>query len=336
MPFKKKLEGVRLTKDLEDLVERCHKSLATSAAPSSRVVAGATKDNSNDNNHDDNTDEGKDTFQCKANMEKDAAVAIIERYYASKDESKNPGDVFFLPIPVVQAMQVVWRNDSSQLKDGSSSLQILNQSLRSAPLVFTAPPEAQPETKEQARFRKRMDRLRLYKEEKSYRRLTTNIDTEKSDDITAKSMTYAASVGLNMIIAPLSFGCFMYFFAGSLLDWIFGGYFDSESSTKTQGGVDIKRVMIGVISGVVMLFIEMILFVIRTHEFELHNRKKEKKNRKKAFGHYSSNTPRDTTVPIESGRRAKKGSSISSSSKTNNNSKAQSAVTAAGGNKKKD
>jgi hypothetical protein len=129
-----------------------------------------------------------------------------------------------------------------------------------------------------------MERLRWQYEETKYSRLTKNIQHEVQDDINAKSMTYAASVGLNMIIAPLSFGCFMYFFAGGVFDYFLG----EEFSARTTGGTDIKRVIVGVVSGVAMLFIEMTLFVIRTHEFEEHNRRKKlKKKPVQPFGHYS-------------------------------------------------
>jgi len=96
-------------------------------------------------------------------------------------------------------------------------------------------------------------------------------------------MTYAASVGLNMIVAPISFGVFMYFFAGS----IFNRFFGSDNDNDTSGNVDIKRVIAGVVSGVCMLFVEMILFVIRSHELDSSVRKKgkRKENRANPFGY---------------------------------------------------
>jgi len=139
----------------------------------------------------------------------------------------------------------------------------------------------------------------LKNEETKYGKLTSNLQSKKNeDDITAKSMTYAASVGLNMIVAPISFGCFMYFFAGGIFDY----FLEDEFSSRTLGGTDIKRVIVGVVSGVVMLFIEMILFVIRTHEFEAHQRRKQKKkNGTQPFGVYSKRI----TDPISlEGRRS--------------------------------
>jgi hypothetical protein len=75
---------------------------------------------------------------------------------------------------------------------------------------------------------------------------------------------------LNMIVGPLAFGTFMYFFAGGILDRFF-------SNNNTGEGVDVRRVIAGVISGAFMLFVEMILFVIRSHELDASVRKKGKR-----------------------------------------------------------
>ena len=137
------------------------------------------------------------------------------------------------------------------------------------------------------KFQKRLERLRLQDEERSYLNLTTNLKTAaslKDDNVTVKSMTYAASVGLNMIVAPISFGVFMYFFAGSIFNRFFGSDNDDNDN---NGDIDIKRVIAGVVSGVFMLFVEMILFVIRSHELDASVRKKSKKreNRANPFGY---------------------------------------------------
>ena len=146
-------------------------------------------------------------------------------------------------------------------------------------------------------FEKRLERLRLRDEERSYMKLTTNLKTHsslKDDDVTVKSMMYAASVGLNMIVAPVTFGVFMYFFAGG----IFGRFFDEDigedvddssrrGGTRIGGGVDVRRVIAGVVSGVFMLFVEMILFVIRSHELDASVTKKSRRreNRANPFGY---------------------------------------------------
>ena len=54
----------------------------------------------------------------------------------------------------------------------------------------------------------------------------------------------------------------------------------------------LSKVIAGVVSGVLMLMIEMILFVIRSHEMDVASRKKAKKARPGAFGHYTSHTER--------------------------------------------
>jgi hypothetical protein len=226
--YKKKLEGVKRTEELDALLKEC---LANKSG-------------------------------------NDASATLMLKQFDQQPQE-------WLPIPVVESMKTLL-NVAKQA--------VLEQALSKTQLVFTPPLPEGPETEEERRYRKRLDRLKLREEETRYSKLTHNLDNERPDDVTTKSMTYAASVGLNMIIAPLSFGVFMYFFAGGVLDY----FFPSVVEKRTANGTDIKRVIIGVISGVVMMFIEMILFVIRTHEFEKHTRRKEKKNRKKPFGHYSS------------------------------------------------
>lgn len=201
-------------------------------------------------------------------LTKKEAIRVLKD--SPQHPNKNPQ---WLPLNVLKALEVLVEDKSS-----------IERALEGTALVFTPPPPPAEETAERRRFRQRMERLRLKHEETKYVKLTNNLQKEVQDDITAKSMTYAASVGLNMIVAPLSFGCFMYFFAGGVFDYFFG----EEFSSRTTGGTDIKRVIVAVISGVVMLFIEMTLFVIRTHEVESHELKKKKKKKEiQPFGVYS-------------------------------------------------
>lgn len=88
-----------------------------------------------------------------------------------------------------------------------------------------------------------------------------------------------------MIVAPVTFGVFMYFFAGS----IFGRFFPDNHANTHGNNVDIRQVIAGVISGVILLFIEMILFVIRSHELDASVRKKKRKKeyRSNPFGYTS-------------------------------------------------
>ena len=148
-------------------------------------------------------------------------------------------------------------------------------------------------TKEQRKFQVRMRQLRLQNEERKYMKITQNVHKIKINDdtITTRSMTYAASIGLNMIVAPITFGVFMYFFAGSLFDYFWPVAVSSTTTTAHHHyhpatTVDVKKVIAGVISGVIMLFIEMILFVIRTHEMDKAMLQKRKKQ-----GHISSLSP---------------------------------------------
>ena len=180
-------------------------------------------------------------------------------------------------------------DDNHNNENKAHSDLLLNQletALRSSTLIFESSSNSNSNTNatpssynNNAAFAKRLERLRLHSEERSYSRLTTNIQHPAShkaaDDITVKSMTYAASVGLNMIVGPLAFGTFMYFFAGGVLN----RFFDSNEDDNGRGrnGVDVRRVIAGVVSGVFMLFVEMILFVIRSHELDASVRKKGRK-----------------------------------------------------------
>jgi hypothetical protein len=204
-------------------------------------------------------------------MPHDEALAKINEFLKEDDPLAVPLDVI--------------RAATSLLKDTSE----LNAALTS--LVYTPPPpEKDKNSTEFKRFQKRMDRLRLRAEETRYKKLTNNLDNTIEDDVTTKSMTYATSVGLNMIVAPISFGVFMYFFAGQVFNWLGG------SKPLGPHEVDIRRVIAGVISGVGMLFIEMILFVIRTHTMDKVMRKKAKKKSKSPFGYTKPAAPGATVT----------------------------------------
>jgi hypothetical protein len=248
--YKKNLDGLEITDDLLQLWHRCFMQ----CADSTKTVVPSS------------------SYKSILQLNKEEAIQVIQSKGDPKKEKPK-----FIPIDVLCAMQILLRVDDNAR---------LETALQGTSLFFTPAPKPLQETKEKRKYRERIERLRLKSEETRYSKLTSNLKSGKNtDDITARSMTYAASVGLNMIIAPLSFGCFMYFFAGGVFDYFLG----EEFSARTTGGTDIKRVIIGVISGVVMLFIEMILFVIRTHEFESHERKKQDKKGVEPFGVYSKN-----------------------------------------------
>ena len=193
-----------------------------------------------------------------------------------------------LPLSSVRAMRTIILqrcNESDETK--SALLADLNAALSAAisakGLQFTAPPSKTDKlSTEEARYQKRIERLRLKAEENRYSRLVTNLDRKVADDETMKSMKYATSVGMNMIVAPISFGAFMYFFSGQL----FGRVLDKDGQSRhVNNNVDIRAVITGVISGVIMLFIEMTLFVIRSHEMDAAVTKKAKKRQVNPFGY---------------------------------------------------
>jgi len=161
--------------------------------------------------------------------------------------------------------------------------------LAAGPLLFPTPPSKPPDADAAAAYQRRLERLRLAEQERKYTKLTSNLDKTEDMDATVKGMMYATSVGLNMIVAPISFGVFMYFFSGALF-----GYWDAEEVDSGRGGdkLDIRKVIIGVVSGVAMLFIEMILFVIRNHEMDRFMTKKMKTQKKNPFGYVKSREKR--------------------------------------------
>jgi hypothetical protein len=208
------------------------------------------------------------------------------------DTNKSKDEALTLPIGVIVAMDTIL---ASTDKHKNNRVEQALQTSKTQ-LVFTSPETASEDLqKQQKRHKLRMDRLKLLQEESRYSKLTSNLGkVVKDDDVTTKSMTYAASIGLNMIVAPISFGVLMYFFAGSLLDYFWPRIVSASLSPARQAAmanaVDIRKVIMGVISGVMMLFIEMILFVIRTNELDKAIRKKGKKRRQGPFGYYSSAT----------------------------------------------
>lgn len=204
--------------------------------------------------------DSKDTFY---GMDKNDAVAAVNNFHKL---SSPPA----IPLDIIRAVY--------SLIESPSELETALQSAKS--LEFTpAQEKSSEESNEERRWRRRMDRLRLRAEEKRYQRLTSNLDHEIADDVTTRSMTYAASVGLNMIVAPISFGVFMYFFAGHIFTWLTGK--EDEDPRKA----DMRKIITGVVCGVLMLFIEMILFVIRTYAMDASMAKKAKTKKVSPFGY---------------------------------------------------
>lgn len=207
------------------------------------------------------------------------AARILEDYFAT-DQSEPPKTC--IPIPVIRAARTFHATDTTH----------------TAPtrLVFhNAPPRHPPRSAaDERRYQSRLERLRRQHESHQYRQLTTNIlhRTQHDDDITTKSMTYAASIGLNMIIAPLSFGAFMYHFGGSLLEYLFVMNTEGTGSTRPTNTTT-PKVLLGVVSGVLLLFVELLLFVIRTHTLDRAVRQKQRQPGRRTttpFGEYTART----------------------------------------------
>jgi Endoplasmic reticulum-based factor for assembly of V-ATPase len=277
MKYKKVVEGVTATERLWQLLQNAWEFCAS--FPGAGTVAA-----------EPNLSELRQNARSELSLE-DAVSTLqtfAETHPAVLESSTTRPALDGLPIPVVVAMERVFRYIDRDAT-GTEPLRSvhLEEALRdtSVQLQFTRPDEAR--TPEQMQFQQRMQKLRLRNEERKYMKITTNLSSmtqPKSDDVTTQSMMYATSIGLNMIVAPISFGVFMYFFAGSLLDYIW-------PSTQPATTTDIKKVIAGVISGVLMLFIEMLLFVIRTHELDKALVKKKKKyfaSSQHPFGHYTA------------------------------------------------
>lgn len=212
------------------------------------------------------------------------AIEVLRKAGDPSKLKKKKNKPIVMPIRVLQSIRLLLPSESQEsldraLDSGETSL------------AFT-PPYVPEMTAERKKHLERMEKLRLKSEETKYTKITNNIkDQRQEDDKTTKSMTYAASVGINMIVAPTSFGAFMYFFSGGVFDYFFPPDEDDDfNSNRNPTGVDIKRLIVGVVSGVIMMIIEMVLFVIRSHEFESHTTKKKKKRGIQPFGTYSANS----------------------------------------------
>jgi len=204
----KTLAGVKATPDLLSLLAECNANSATATEKSSsQDIPGSA------------------VASAMAPLSLSEAKPLLK--------SRSDNDV--ISLQVIRAMYSVMDKDSAKK---------LDQALAQTQLTYSTPPPPDKDSSEQKKFQKRMDRLRLRAEEVRYMKLTGNLDTSVQDDVTTKSMTYAASVGLNMIVAPISFGVFMYFFAGAVFGWILG----EDGQERQPHQTDIKSVIAGAYS----------------------------------------------------------------------------------------
>ena len=242
------------------------------------ATVGLSSQEVNNNNND------KDHAVQKGSSTSDASNVNIKNLELILANAQNADDTLN-PIPlnaVTIAKAIAAASDTASASASAStprtstitSLQKLNQALERTQLEFSKPPKP---PKSQV-YQTRIVKLKLAEQERNYTKLTKNIHHAEADDATIQSMMYAASVGANMIVAPISIGVLMYFFAGKLFSFITPGY------QPEPGKINIRGVIAGVIAGVLMLFIEMILFVIRNHEMDKFITKKMKKH-KNPFGY---------------------------------------------------
>jgi len=269
---KKRFEGITTNDALSELLDEATKT-------ATRHLKDDTTDDSKCLSSPSNDSVG--SFPLSLQEASKALVAYQQQQDKEGDESGSLNPPRYIPIRILQCMAVLLGED--RVEDA------LSQGSPRPSLAYTdVTAMSKEETLRQKKYQQRMERLRQLQEERKYSKLTHNLSNTKviqDDDVTTKSMTYAASIGLNMIVAPLSFGCFMYFFSGGVMD-----YFWKQPDLR-PGSTDVRKVIVAVISGVVMLFIEMLLFVIRTHELDRALRLKSKKQKRVGpFGHYTSLT----------------------------------------------
>ena len=256
MANNKKLEGVRYTAELRSISKRVLALKDTDSTAADHVKSHLSAD----------------TLPLSSLK----AMRTIIKQRCNESDSVKTSLLADLNAALVAATKSPPTTDQTQARGGGGGLQ------------FTAPPtKPSPDqlTAEEVKYQRRIERLRLKAEENRYSRLVNNLDTKVADDETMKSMTYATSVGMNMIVAPISFGAFMYFFSGQLFGWVLDKDDDGASRNSNNNNVDIRAVIAGVISGVIMLFIEMTLFVIRSHEMDAAVSKKAKKRQVNPFGY---------------------------------------------------
>jgi len=182
---------------------------------------------------------GADTssMPISADSEADAIEVLRRAGDPSKMSSSSNQKGIVVPIRVIRSIRLLLP---------SSTKESLDQALDCGETSLAFTPPFEPEmTTERQKYLERIEKLRLKTEETKYTKITDNIkDQRQEDDKTAKSMTYAASVGINMIVAPLSFGAFMYFFSGGVFDFFFPPK-ESDMPNLNPTGVDIKRLIVG-------------------------------------------------------------------------------------------
>ncbi|KAJ1459687.1 hypothetical protein M885DRAFT_613290 [Pelagophyceae sp. CCMP2097] len=150
--------------------------------------------------------------------------------------------------------------DVDALVDAWPKGESLRAALRGAALVF-ASPKAVPPNADLARRRTYLARKA---EERAYAKMTGNVHEKphSAEDSMGKSLRFQASVGVNMIVAPVA----MFFVA----------YIAARNLVASQRW----RVVLGLGAAIVMLFIEMTLYIARSLAVERDASKRKSKKRR--------------------------------------------------------
>ena len=200
------------------------------------ATVGLSSQEVNNNNND------KDHAVQKGSSTSDASNVNIKNLELILANAQNADDTLN-PIPlnaVTIAKAIAAASDTASASASAStprtstitSLQKLNRALERTQLEFSKPPKP---PKSQV-YQTRIVKLKLAEQERNYTKLTKNIHHAEADDATIQSMMYAASVGANMIVAPISIGVLMYFFAGKLFSFITPGYQPEPGMINIKGG----------------------------------------------------------------------------------------------------
>ena len=201
-PQQKRLEGVETTEELRQLI-RDVRSFGTSHASKKKAAV-------------------EFGYGSITSLSGEEAVEILRNFDTTSAS---------IPVSVLRAVETLCAERTEYLKR-------MDKCLQATKLAFTPPPPESADSEERKKFRRRIEQLKLRDEERSYGGLVKNVGLHApADDVTTRSMTYAASIGLNMIVAPLSFGCFMYFFAGGLFN-----YMGWDENRPAHLGPDIRKV----------------------------------------------------------------------------------------------
>lgn len=192
-----------------------------------------------------------------------------------------------LPLNSIHALESIILSFTHNLQYKQFLLKKLDQSLFEIKLNFTVMNQNKSLTKERVEYLERIEKLKLRKEERKYCKLTKNVNFCKknmNNDIT-QNMKYVTSIGMNMIIAPISFGVFIFY----VPELVFRN--DKNVTDNKTNRISITRILLSVISGVIILFIEMILFIIRNHQMDycIRKNKDAKEKNTNCFGYHAKN-----------------------------------------------